>query len=914
MIEALRRAPRPGSAHQLKHRGHDGSDRRSRDIIGQSSPLAESHAFATTTTMAADASAGAVEPPGTYHDRFDFDLSRQPASASDHRVPWMAEPESSPHSQLPISVDGHQRQHPDNRQLSGHTIAEQHHRVIHVHDEDEDCNFDVDVDVDVDDDDVIQQHKYDAIFHQAGGIRRDSDESNRRRRHQVATRWSAEDVRSETSSQPKIHSVQDGALAFDDRPHGISNSGPSWPLQRSAYRNGCDAKNMTSSSVPSSDSMSSSSLSTIHSNLPPPPAIKRRSRVGNPSRRDRIIHDIVTNKIQPKAVPVSPSPCKQSDTSIIHGAQILRRQILEKQASAAGSPNFVADVPTILGGDNDFGTMDYNVRPGAVNHDAALEDAWNHTFGGDLGFLNPASPAAENNLPPGAGQGQDSSATFREDFRGLVERPTGSGNAGADDDDSREDYSTHPPSPGLAPIQEMQELEELEETSNNSSFLRNAHEQLDRLDEQWGVDAPSPSSHDQTQPKHKHKHTRKHWQNSKSDPDHSGFAPFEMDPKQAVPRFHSDPGKPHTSLLSIVASSSDDFGSGESDDRGAMSHRSAFRRSAPPKQKIVAAQQSAFTSCPTACSGATSILARDGADGSMYESPIHIDQWVPLSSVDHQNAALCDFKSAAIIHESQDQRLQSSHACPFVGSVLSPIGPKYISMTQTDTGFRHALKSGTLWQSLVSQHVRFPKAWWNGARHPPMGVAPSIDSTIPLGRVSSSVSAASESTALGGTTPGWRYFGRHRVGDNPVLNNQFVKNRGSAGRILLHILVQDMMTLEPVQDIAIGVVHPNARGIRPSNDPYDPQLEDCRDVWMALRSRNSDTSVVQSLIQGHAEHDSPLGQRKAVNNLNMRVVFGDQPPEQTLFLQETELYDLLSSPDDVHEMPPALVLLETYLR
>jgi hypothetical protein len=223
--------------------------------------------------------------------------------------------------------------------------------------------------------------------------------------------------------------------------------------------------------------------------------------------------------------------------------------------------------------------------------------------------------------------------------------------------------------------------------------------------------------------------------------------------------------------------------------------------------------------------------------------------------------------------------------------IVPPRTPQYDALMK-DPGFLHAQRAGTLWQSLVSQHVRFSSKWWNGARSPPMGVAERRT---------------------------WDYVGRHRVKENHFLNNAFVRNRGSAGRLLLHIVVRDIMTGIPVQDIAVGCFHPSARGVR-TTSAFDPSLEDCRDIWMALRRRVDDISVIESLLKRNENDDgddniseSPLGGKHAVDNTNMRAVFGETPPVHTIFVAESEVYELFSHHLDGHT-PPAAMLLQRFLK
>jgi hypothetical protein len=60
-------------------------------------------------------------------------------------------------------------------------------------------------------------------------------------------------------------------------------------------------------------------------------------------------------------------------------------------------------------------------------------------------------------------------------------------------------------------------------------------------------------------------------------------------------------------------------------------------------------------------------------------------------------------------------------AIPFE-KMIAPSSYLYDELMKDD-GYRHALEAGTLWQSLCSQHVRFPALWYDGdlPSRPPMG-------------------------------------------------------------------------------------------------------------------------------------------------------------------------------------------------
>lgn len=239
---------------------------------------------------------------------------------------------------------------------------------------------------------------------------------------------------------------------------------------------------------------------------------------------------------------------------------------------------------------------------------------------------------------------------------------------------------------------------------------------------------------------------------------------------------------------------------------------------------------------------------------------------------DRVNSSLTRSAPAAVEH--------GADPCHYI---VPPRAPEYRRLLR-DPGFLHAQRAGIVWQSIVSQHVRFPAQWWNGVRHPPLGVGPERQ---------------------------WSYLGRHRVRENPFLQHK-VHHRGSAGRLLLHVIVRDIMTCEPTLDLAVGCFHPNARGIRATSSA-DPYLEDCRDIWLAIRQRTDEVSVMESLLQhGRDADESPLGAKHAIDNENLRAVFGETPPVHTIMALESELYELFSRRLD-GTVPAAAVLLEEYV-
>ena len=220
-----------------------------------------------------------------------------------------------------------------------------------------------------------------------------------------------------------------------------------------------------------------------------------------------------------------------------------------------------------------------------------------------------------------------------------------------------------------------------------------------------------------------------------------------------------------------------------------------------------------------------------------------------------------------------------------------------------DPAYQHALKAGTVWQSLCSQHVRFPAHWW--------------DSKQPIG------------PPLGSSQKRpWKYVGRHRVQGDAKLH-RLIGNRSSSGRVILHLQVRDEMTGQIAEDICCGCYHPNARGIRTTQN-YDPKMEDCRDVWIAHRRRATDfntatnndfsyMTTLESLLihqnKGRV-HQSPLGAqggKHVINNQNLRMVFGSKPPCYTILCSESDLYELFQEKLD-GSIPASVALLRHYLQ
>lgn len=195
------------------------------------------------------------------------------------------------------------------------------------------------------------------------------------------------------------------------------------------------------------------------------------------------------------------------------------------------------------------------------------------------------------------------------------------------------------------------------------------------------------------------------------------------------------------------------------------------------------------------------------------------------------------------------------------------------SIAVVDEALSHAQTAGPLWRSLVGNHVRFPSKWDE--------ILPPSSPTI---------------HSIHHKWSKWYYVARHRVkGDKRLNSREFgVRSRRSGGRILLRLVVRDMHSQQVCREIAIGCFHPNSKGIR-KGDPL-PEVEDVREVWMAVRwvmdvddnvptlcfrsdgGGNGYEGVVDGFLMqkrdvlDSSEMGSALGHRKAVSNENVRAV------------------------------------------
>lgn len=150
----------------------------------------------------------------------------------------------------------------------------------------------------------------------------------------------------------------------------------------------------------------------------------------------------------------------------------------------------------------------------------------------------------------------------------------------------------------------------------------------------------------------------------------------------------------------------------------------------------------------------------------------------------------------------------------------------------------------------------------------------------------------------------------------------------------MRMVIRETHSQQVSREVAIGCFHPNSKGIR-KGDPT-PEAEDVREVWMAVRwlietdaheplldfrrEGNDYQGVVDGfLMQKRKALDydtmgSALGHRKAVNNENVRAIFGDQAPMTAVDLHEDEVADILMA-NGAKKLAdlPALMLLKLFL-
>mmetsp|Transcript_25146 Transcript_25146/g.32824 ORF Transcript_25146/g.32824 Transcript_25146/m.32824 type:complete len:292 (+) Transcript_25146:164-1039(+) len=240
-----------------------------------------------------------------------------------------------------------------------------------------------------------------------------------------------------------------------------------------------------------------------------------------------------------------------------------------------------------------------------------------------------------------------------------------------------------------------------------------------------------------------------------------------------------------------------------------------------------------------------------------------------------------------------------------------------------EDAYLHAQKAGVVWQSIVGRHVKFPESWWGGSRTPTMGVnevdaPPSLTGAGHYGNGEQPPPLPAEKIP---EYP-WRYIALDPFYHNDILDD-FVPTKKSSGRLILHIVITDASTWKPVQDVAIGCYHPFHRDLVSVNE----KGRNIRALWMALRRRSGYvlgcTALVDPLLMSECnlcdiEMASPLGRRRRLRNNHLRAVFGDMPPEETIFISETELVAKIKNARNLETFDVRtdikLLLLEMFLR
>ena len=317
-----------------------------------------------------------------------------------------------------------------------------------------------------------------------------------------------------------------------------------------------------------------------------------------------------------------------------------------------------------------------------------------------------------------------------------------------------------------------------------------------------------------------------------------------------------------------------------------------------------------------------STVLLDDITPSSNSSPYRSQMVSPMQNAKSQNEYAGQYfqesgVSKPMVLESVEERTVETNGSQVVKPVptMCQQEPQQQTSPVVDEALAHAQKAGPLWRSLVGNHVRFPSMW---------------DAVLPP--------TAPTNISQFQRWSKWYYVARHRVrGDKRLNSREYgVRSRRSGGRILLRMVVRAPNTQLVCREIAIGVCHPNAKGIR-KGDPL-PDLEDVRDVWMAVRwvveSYEEEPPTLDLRPEGRGGYEgvldnflnqrrktleystmgSVLGHKRAVNNENVRAVFGDKPPMTTVDLHEDEVADILKNNCSKKLASlPALLLLKLFL-
>jgi len=189
--------------------------------------------------------------------------------------------------------------------------------------------------------------------------------------------------------------------------------------------------------------------------------------------------------------------------------------------------------------------------------------------------------------------------------------------------------------------------------------------------------------------------------------------------------------------------------------------------------------------------------------------------------------------------------------------------------------------NGFLWSNLVQQQAQLASDWHAG------------DKFRAEGYQAGPKAFAALSKQKNPSNHPWRYTRHDRFYSNSILDG-FVPDRSSPGRILLHIVVRDENGTY-VEDLAVGCYHPYAY------DLNQVMKEDCRVLWTATRKKIDSWSKLDTLLDS-AQY-TPLENGMEMKSSDVRAVYGEFPPVETVFITESdfagELNDFFETENDL---------------
>mmetsp|Transcript_14079 Transcript_14079/g.19778 ORF Transcript_14079/g.19778 Transcript_14079/m.19778 type:complete len:774 (+) Transcript_14079:97-2418(+) len=176
--------------------------------------------------------------------------------------------------------------------------------------------------------------------------------------------------------------------------------------------------------------------------------------------------------------------------------------------------------------------------------------------------------------------------------------------------------------------------------------------------------------------------------------------------------------------------------------------------------------------------------------------------------------------------------------------------------------YQNQKRTGVLWSHLVRQQAQLAGDWYDNSGF----------------RAEGPKAFAALSKQKNPSNLPWRYTRHDRFYSNSILEG-FVPDRSSPGRILLHIVVRDERG-KYVEDLAVGCYHPYAY------DLNQVMREDCRVLWTAVRKKIDSWSKIDTLLDS-AQY-TPLENGMEMKSSDIRAVYGELPPVETVFTSETD--------------------------